>query len=206
MEGFDHPWAFCGGWSVDAWLGRVTRDHLDVDITLFVDDAPELFAHLRDWHFVAHDELEPKATDPWNGRQLVLPAHIHARPPGERNLELLRAWTTPPHENARDGSDFDFELNPRAGDECVFEIEPRLALPIAEAFRETPWGIPALAPEVVAYFKATAYHERKDLKPRPHDIIDFEAILEVIGPPGRQWLSQAIAAKYPDHAWLAQFA
>lgn len=202
MNGFGPPWALCGGWAVDAWLGKVTRDHLDVDITLFAEDTPQLFAHLNDWHFVAHDEAEPTATHPWNGRMLVLPAHIHARPPGERNLELLRAWTNPPYKSARDGSDFDFELNPRDGDNCVFDNEPRLALPIADAFRQTPWGIPALAPVVIAYFKATAYHDRKDLKPRPHDIVDFGAILDVIEPPGRQWLSGAIASKYPDHGWL----
>ena len=38
MSTFRPRWSLCGGWAVDAWLGRQTRDHADIDIAVFRDD------------------------------------------------------------------------------------------------------------------------------------------------------------------------
>ena len=204
MSSFERPWALCGGWAVDAWLGRVTRPHLDVDITLFGDDVPRLFEYLTDWNFVAHDEVEPQATSPWNGRILELPGHIHARPPGERNRAIVQSWVNPPYKAGEDGLDFDFELTDHEGDACVLSRKPRIEIHAGTAFRESPWGIPALVPEAIAFYKATAYYRNKRVKSRPHDVTDFEAILEVLEAGQRSWLKAAIAEKFADHAWLPQ--
>jgi hypothetical protein len=204
MSSFERPWALCGGWAVDAWLGRVTRTHLDIDITLFGNDVPELFDYLRDWNFVAHDEVEPQATWPWNGRVLALPGHIHARPPGERNREIIQSWVNPPYKAGEDGLDFDFELTDREGELCVLSREPRIEIDASRAFRESPWGIPALVPEAIAFYKATAYYRNKRIKSRPHDVTDFEAILAVLDIGQRRWLKAAIAEKFVDHEWLPQ--
>ena len=38
--------------------------------------------------------------------------HLHARPPGERNLQILTAWVTPPaHKTGEDGLEYDFEIS-----------------------------------------------------------------------------------------------
>ena len=50
------PWALAGGWAVDAWLGRVTRDHLDVDIAVFANDHQALLEHFAGWQLIGHDE------------------------------------------------------------------------------------------------------------------------------------------------------
>lgn len=206
MSSFERPWALCGGWAVDAWLGRVTRSHLDVDITLFVEDAPALLAGLPGWHFVAHDELEPLATTSWDGRALELPAHIHARPPGSRNLEILTRWVTPPgHQAGEDGLDYDFELNEREGGACVLSRDPRIEIPMAGLFRHSPWGVPALAPEVIAYYKATAYYRERGGKERPHDLPDFEAMAALLDASSRRWLHAAITSRFAGHQWLPLF-
>jgi hypothetical protein len=36
-----------GGWAMDFFLGRVTRDHVDIDWDAFIDDAPAIAAALR---------------------------------------------------------------------------------------------------------------------------------------------------------------
>ena len=35
MSAFRPKWSLCGGWAADAWLGRQTRDHADIDIAVF---------------------------------------------------------------------------------------------------------------------------------------------------------------------------
>ena len=42
--GLDH-WVF-GGWAVDLHVGAVTRDHEDVDLAVWLDDAPAITALL----------------------------------------------------------------------------------------------------------------------------------------------------------------
>lgn len=60
MAGYAAAWCLCGGWGVDAWLGRVTRDHADVDIVVFQADLPALFDHLEGWQLIAHDSPFPR--------------------------------------------------------------------------------------------------------------------------------------------------
>lgn len=206
MSTFDRAWALCGGWAVDSWLGRVTREHGDIDITVFHDDQRALFEHLADWNLVAHDADEPQAIAPWTGRALVLPAHIHAREPGAANAELVKRWVTPPYSQAKDGRDFEFILNQSSGSEWVFADEPRIAVRVAECVRESPWGLPTLAPEGLAFFKATAYFGQKRLWARPHDVSDFEALTALLDSGQRGWLRDSITTLHPEHPWLPQLS
>src|SRR2546423_12293813 len=78
LVGFARPWFLCGGWAADAWLGRRTRDHGDVDIAVFHHDQRAVLAHMAGWTLVGHDPNVPDDTkEPWNGRRLDMPAHIH---------------------------------------------------------------------------------------------------------------------------------
>ena len=52
-----------GGWAVDAWLGRQTRLHRDVDIIVETADAPRLVAALR---AAGYGDVPRDDTEPWN--------------------------------------------------------------------------------------------------------------------------------------------
>ena len=52
-----------GGWAVDAWLGRQTRLHRDVDIVVETAPASKLVAALRD---AGYDDVPRDDTQPWN--------------------------------------------------------------------------------------------------------------------------------------------
>ena len=78
LAGLGRPWFLCGGWASDAWLGRQTREHGDVDIAVLHHDQRAIFEHLAGWALVAHDpNVADNTTESWNGRHLDLPAHIH---------------------------------------------------------------------------------------------------------------------------------
>ena len=184
MAGFRPKWALCGGWAVDAWLGHQTREHADVDIIVFHDDQGALFEHLSGWQLIAHDAMVPDdTTEPWDGRELVLPAHIHARDPEGFDLEVL--------------------LNERSGTEWALSREPRVALELRRCARKSVWGLPTVAPQVLLFYKATAYfgieqYEGRRLQDEP----DFAALIPQLGASGAAWLREAIGTVQPGHPWL----
>lgn len=177
MAGYRPQWLLCGGWAVDAWAGRQTRDHLDVDIAVFQEDLAVLFEHLAAWSLVGHDPNVPDdTTEPWNGRRLDLPAHIHSNSP-EMN-----------------GTELDIQVNARAGGEWICREDPRLAT----SLRDLPvpgCGLPTAPPEVVLYYKAGSSRE--------HDAQDFRTLLPVLTGPQRAWLRAAIG---PAHPWCPHLA
>lgn len=185
MDGFAHKWFLCGGWAVDAWLGLTTREHHDVDLAAFHDDQAAIFAQVAARTPIGHDDnVAGDTQEPWEGRWLDMPAHVHLR--------------------EADGLDWEFQLCERDGPELVLRREPRTTLPLAEAWGLTGWGIPALTPPVIVYYKAippTWRDEPRD-PPRPHDIHDFEVLLPLLRPDARAWLARSIADVEPDHPWL----
>jgi lincosamide nucleotidyltransferase A/C/D/E len=52
-----------GGWAVDAWLGRQTRPHADVDIVIESGALPTLVGALR---ASGYDDVPRDDTRPWN--------------------------------------------------------------------------------------------------------------------------------------------
>lgn len=208
MAAFPGWWALCGGWAADAWLGRQTRDHGDIDIAVFFDEERKLFEFLRDWNVVAHDGAKPADSEPWDGRKLVrrsdVAAHLHARGPGEENREALLLWVTPPHKQLRDDRNIEFVFNERERDEWLLNVESRFAVPIPAVVAPSPWGLPAVRPEIIAFYKATAYFGNERLWNRPHDLADFELLLPVLDTDARSWLRESIASLHADHPWLPQ--
>ena len=184
MGTFDRPWFLCGGWSVDAWLGRVTREHVDVDVAVFHDEQTALYEFMADRIPVGHDDnVEGDTKEPWGGRWLDMPAHIHA---------------------SEAGIEWDFQLSEREGSDLLLCRTPRHALPIEHATGMTGWGIPALAPAVIVYYKAVAptWRQLPRDAPRAHDVLDFELLRPLLDSSDRAWLAAAVGAIEPEHPWL----
>lgn len=175
LVGFKPDWALCGGWAVDAWVGRQTRDHLDVDLLVFDEDQGAVHGFFRTgWLLNGHDVHDDDSTHAWDGRRLVLPAHIHAR---------------------ANGFELDVQLNRRAGGDWRLGTTPEVRIPLSQAIRRSAWGVPTVAPELLLLYKATS-------EIRAHDEADFRALLPLLSPAERGWLRAAIAALHPDHDWL----
>jgi hypothetical protein len=191
MSTFPAPWALCGGWAVDSWLGRITREHVDIDVAVFLPDQQALFQHLAGWQLVAHDpDFSGETNELWDGRPLGLPGHLHGRlDTGEPLPESLIL-------TKEQGFVLDVQLSDREGQDWVLSDEPRLTLPFEASVRESPWGLPTAVPEVLLFFKAAEL--------RAHDKADFAALLPHLTPGQRDWLREALAAA--DHPWLAQLS
>ncbi|MEX2158601.1 MAG: hypothetical protein WEB04_04285 [Dehalococcoidia bacterium] len=190
MSGFSGAWSLCGGWAVDAWLGRETRHHGDIDISVFEVDLPELLDHLAGWQLVAHDkEVVGDTSELWNGRPLLRPAHIHGR---FSNASL------PERLDAAAGFDLDIQIDATSGDDFVASRKHNITLPLGDCTQQSGWGLPTLTPPVLLFYKAKL--------PRSHDEQDFLALLPHLDKVQRTWLSEAVSLVRADHPWLAQLA
>jgi len=206
MSTYHHEWALCGGWAVDAWLARLTRDHGDVDIAVFENDRQALFEHLTGWQLIAHEEAkENEGSELWDGRRLLLPAHMHGRPPEESGP--LPERFDPSGMRivfATDGFWLDVCLCERSGREWVLNGDPRVALSLGQCIRHSVWGLPTVTPEVLLFFKATLYVGTKNHL-RPTDEADFLALLPLLTDEQRAWLREAVSRVYDgEHPWVGR--
>ena len=173
----DIPWAVAGGWAVDFFLGRQTREHADFDLAIWRADQRRLRAALTpNWMTVVADNgvLRPWMSDEW----LPLPIHeIHAR-----SLN-------------REGDSLELLLNERDDTAWIYrrDSQVRRELDRAILVRET---ILFLAPEIVLLYKSKS--------PRPTDEADFRAALPKLAAEPRAWLRLAIARSSSDHPWAME--
>jgi len=192
MAGYERPWSLCGGWAVDAWVGRLTRDHGDVDISVFQEDLTVLFEHLRGWQLVAHDpNVAGDTSELWNGRRIDIPGHIHARV-SEPSAEMPERLEDP----GKQGFGLDIQIDDRDGDDWVMRREPRISLPVSQGIAESAWGLPTATPGVLLFFKSA--------DPRLRDKLDFAALLPLLTSGQRDWLRNAI--ELTGHPWLARLS
>jgi hypothetical protein len=177
LADFPRPWFISGGWAIDLFLNRVTRDHEDIDVAIFRRDQRDLRTYLADWTL---EKVAERRREPWRqGEWLNLPVHeIHARRAGETPGEI------------------EFLLNEAADDHWVFRRDTRVQRPISRATMRTASGIPFLAPVIVLLYKA------KD--PTAKDEADFERVRPHLGFTRRLWLRGALETSYPGHPWLAR--
>lgn len=202
MATFSSDWILCGGWAVDAWLGRITREHGDLDITVFEDAEPALFKHFAGWQMVPHDGAlaDSDANAQWTGRKLVTPAHLHCRGP-EHSGDIPQTGAL----LAEQGWSLEIVINERAHGEWVLHDSPRVTIPLDRCAARSPWGLPAALPEVLLFFKGTAYAgTRHYLRQRDH--VDFERLFPTLTAEQRLWLSSSIATVDSDHPWLGVLA
>jgi hypothetical protein len=193
MSTYPGVWALCGGWAVDAWLGRVTRKHGDIDLVVFQDDLPAFFEHLTGWQMLAHSPDAPEYDGLWwdGRRRLTCPSHIHARPP-ERSGPAPADGIA----NAEDGFTLDIQICEGEGGEWLLSREPRIALPLTDSIRESTWGLPTALPGVLLFYKA--------YEPRQRDRLDFEALSPWLEGVQRDWLRDAIESV--GHPWVRKLA
>lgn len=136
MARYPHRWFLRGGWAVDAWLGKRTRSHADVDIAVFHDDQATLYEYLDGWDLIGHDPNAPfDSPDPWNGRHLDLPAHIHANNPALFDAQV------------------EFYLNAVSDDQWVCRKRPTITRRL-NGPNLSPWQLPTVPPELVLFYKA----------------------------------------------------
>jgi uncharacterized protein (DUF952 family) len=184
MAGFAHPWWVAGGWALDLFLGRKTRPHADLEISVLAADQEALFEHLRGWDLRL---AAPGATLPaWDGSTIPPPFHqVWARRGSGR--------PSSPAEFAADPTMVGFLLEQSTTGRWAYRRHPAVTRPPEEVGTTTSDGVAFVRPEIALLFKAKAT--------RFKDHRDFDRVLPHLDGTARAWLRSALAEAHPGHAW-----
>lgn len=171
-------WYVCGGWAVDLFLGRVTRAHKDIDLSIPRVRQLEVRDYLgaRGWSFEkAHDGR----LSPWeDGEVLSLPFHA--------------VWC---RNGAHDPDFVELMLDEIDDGRFAFRRDPSVTLPRERVSFKTEAGVPVLAPELVLLYKSSAAEDYAG---------DFRNAAPALGREARAWLKGALARVYGRHAWAEE--
>lgn len=167
-------WWLSGGCGLDHWLGRTTREHGDIDISVTRQDWRRLVAELP-------VGLEPLAA--MSGA--LLPLAACADDPALHNLWVRSA----------DTGAFVLQINIEEGDRELWRYRrcPEITRPWAQALSEVG-GVPTVHPAVQLLWKSA--------RPMDKDDQDRAAILPVLSSADRQWLIEAVQRAHPHSPWL----
>lgn len=184
VRGLAVPWYVAGGWAIDLFVGRVTRDHHDVDILVSRDDQQAVFEHFADrtlLKVIPHPcgRVGQGTVVAWSGEELKFPIHqVFADDTDGNRVEVLFGEMEKGVWRYRRNAKVKRRLN--------------------DAVLESNDGIPFLAPEIVLLFKAPLMRE--------WDEGDFAAALPLMTPGQRNWLADALRRAHRGHHWLRSLA
>lgn len=186
LEELDAQWWIAGGFAVDLFVGRKTREHRDIDIAALSIDKAQFHAHLASWEPMVHVGWvgEPEKSDAWfdhwNGDPSDDPVHqVWFRPGGGK------PWS------------FEILFSPGTHQEWRFKKDQSLRLPTT-ALGVIRDGLPVLRPEIVLLHKANSSYEGEFADK------DFDVLLPLLEADRRAWLAAAISSLNPDQRWLGR--
>ena len=172
LAGLDVPWCVAGGWAVDLFVGRRTREHADLEIALPRSAWPQVRPRLEELRFlVADDGLL------W--------------PPGPAALDgTFQLWGLDDRGTAR----LEVFRERHDGPTWICRRHEGIRRPYAEVVERDGAGVPYLAPEIALLFKA------KHARPKDRD--DLAAALPLLDAGRRAWLRAGLELVHPGHPWL----
>lgn len=171
LDGVDAIWGVAAGWAIDLFLGHVTRDHGDIEMSLPSTQFPAIAAALGDfaWDVPGDGRLwpYPEALDRHHQTWL------RDRTSGAFLLDVFRE----PHD----------------GDVWICRRDPCIRMPLRAVYEHNADGIPFVIPEVVLLFKAK--------RTRPKDAADFDRVVPALSDERRARLRGWLARAHPEHPW-----
>jgi len=173
----DVRWAVAGGWAVDLFLGRVTRDHEDLEVVVPSAEAK-----------VAMQAFAPPGWD-W---RVPSPEEMFA-PDADALSRSHQTWLW---DETRAAFVVDVFRDLVDGDRWICRRDETIGAAWSDVVARTASGIPYLVPEVVLLFKAK--------HARPKDVSDLENAVPRMSAEARGRLVDWVRTVHPGHEWLGR--
>lgn len=178
LNNFTKPWYIAGGWAIDLYLGKKTRMHKDIEISIFRQDQKELYEYLNDWTLYKVIPGQHKRQRWLRNEWLSLPIHeLHTTSPSKEENEI----------------NFEILLNESNHHYWYFRRNQQVKRRLYKIGRIGCQGIPYLSPEIVLLYKAKG--------PTIYDFNDFIQTIDLLTIEERAWLNKAIGYCYQSHPW-----
>lgn len=175
LKNVSRPWCVVGGWALDLWHGRQTREHEDLEFTILRDDFEFFLDAFEDMEFFeVRDGVISFLRD---GKSL--------------SKDTFQIWCL---DRRSRRWRVDMMIEPGVQDVWVYKRHPAVTRPRSEMLFMTAAGIPYLNPAAVLLFKAK-HRRTKDQK-------DFEETLKTLSWSERRWLKTCLDLLHPGHEWL----
>ena len=177
LAGAPVRWGLCGGLAIDLFVGHPTRQHADLDISIFREDEVSMRTWMASWEFWGAHE-PGKGLDRLSSSQPI-PADVHAIWCRESGSE---SWS--------------LEMLVEEGDSRTWRYrrDSRIRRPVSEVFWKVD-KLPVMRPEIILLYKSK--------QPRENDMHDFDAALPKLGLAAREWLRSSLVAAHPTSPWAA---
>ena len=163
-----------GGHALDLFVGRLTREHHDIDVPIFGMDAPLLHHLLVGWDL---QRAHAGVLTPWTTAGADPPFNsiwCRTTPAEPWSLQLMFEEGTPA--------------------EWICRRHPDIRLPMDEIVCHSPQGVPYIAPCIQLLMKAQ--------DTRPKDDVDFATDVPNPSPDQSVWLTDELRRLYPTLHWL----
>jgi len=176
-------WWIAGGWSLDLLVGRQTRRHADIDVTVLRADAHAVRVHFASWDLHVADPPGTGTLCPWGVGEELAP-------------DLHDVWCRP-----TPGGPWRFQImiDDAEGEEWVYRRHARVRRPVATLRgRASSPEMPVLSPEIQLLYKSKDRREK--------DEVDFTRVLPLLTEEEKEWLGRALETVAPGHPWSARLS
>lgn len=181
----DRPWCVVGGWALDLWHGRETREHHDLEFTILRQDFDRFRTMLADG-----EDKTPRAEGlifytAIDGVLTLLPDNQ----PLPAAAHQVWCW-----DLAAACWRVDMMIEPGTVESWVCKRDHAIARPRKDIVGRSTGDVPYLGAAAILLLKAK--HRR------PKDEADFETALPTLEPSEKRWLKESLARLHPGHGWL----
>ena len=174
MKDFKYPWFIAGGWSIDLGIGKITREHEDMDICIFRENIVAILTYFTEWD-------------------------INVTIPGESRLEkvtTIRDTESPRYclHLTKDQQFIEILLTDNVDGQIPYRRDYSIEISHEDFVRTDDAGRNYIAPELQLLYKASSC--------RPKDQLDFENFLPMMSYKQREWLRVALMKAHPTSLWI----
>lgn len=200
MDDSGIDWFVIAGWALDLFIGKKTREHKDIEISIWRDEASSLFKRFSNSRVdmvVGHKRYQALEKDSVIDKR----GHLVIR-----NISM-------------EGKSFDIELftTERIDDHWIFRKQNDVKAPMDEAVLTAACGTRYLAPQYVLLYKSWFYPSMEQVirdMPSEADFLrkcwetdcrDFQIALPLLSERQKQQLYQLLNTFTPGIPWLQSF-
>jgi Aminoglycoside-2''-adenylyltransferase len=169
-------WGIAGGWAIDLWLGRETREHHDVEVVFQRSDQASVYEQLSSAWVLRLIDPPGSGWRRWEGEKVEAPA-FQAKA-------------------VQRGTEFDIFFEDVETSCWTFRRDPLICRPIGDVLAQTECGLPVVRPEIQLLYMAGHSEPKHD-----HDLI---SVLPRLDTEERRWLRTSLSRVAAQHPWLAR--